>query len=138
MQRAIWVSSLVLLLASVLMADDKEDAAKKEQEKFQGEWKLVQSDEITLKIKGAEYEFNGGGQSEKGKFKFNPSATPAEIDVDITEGTDAGKKQVGIYELKGDKVKFCFALAGETNRPKKFEAAEDGSMILFEFVKVKK
>lgn len=138
MSRTIWVSSLVLLLASVLIADDKEDAAKKEQEKFQGEWKLVQSDEITLKINGADYVFDGGGQVEKGKFKFNPSTTPAELDVEITEGNDAGKKQVGIYELKGDKVKFCFALAGETKRPKKFEAAEDGSIILFEFVKVKK
>jgi uncharacterized protein (TIGR03067 family) len=138
MLRAFWISSLVLFLAGLLIADDKEDAAKKELEKFQGEWHLVQSDEITLKIKGAEYVFDGGGQVEKGRFKFNPAVTPAEVDVDITEGTDAGKKQVGIYELKGDKVKFCFALAGETKRPKKFEAAEDGSIILFEFVKVKK
>ncbi len=131
--------SFLLLLANV-WADDKEEAAKKEQEKFHGEWKMPVpgQGEIVLKMTGAEYEVVLGDQKEKGKMKFNPTAKPNEVDVDITEGTDSGKKQVGIYELKGDKVKFCFAKAGETKRPEKFEAADDGSLILFEFEKVKK
>jgi len=129
--------SCMLLLANV-WADDKEEAAKKEQEKFQGEWKLVGQDSVTLNFKGAEYEFTLGDMKEKGKMKFNPSAKIAEVDVDITEGTDAGKKQVGIYELKDGKVKFCFAKAGETKRPEKFEAADDDSIVLLEFEKVKK
>ncbi len=125
------------LLLMNAWADDKDDA-KKEVEKFQGEWKLTAMEEIILKINGTDYEFNGGGMTEKGKFKFNPSAKPAEVDVDIKEGTDAGKKQVGIYEIKEGKLKFCFARAGETERPKKFEGAEDGSRFVFEFEKVKK
>jgi uncharacterized protein (TIGR03067 family) len=130
--------SCLLLLAHV-WADDKEEAAKKEQEKFQGEWKMMLGgQEATVKFTGAEYEFTFGDQKEKGKMKFNPTAKPKEVDVDITDGNDSGKKQVGIYELKGDKVKFCFAKAGETKRPDKFEAADDGSMILFEFERVKK
>lgn len=127
-----------LLVLACAWADDKEDAAKKEQDKFQGEWTIVGQDDAVLTIKGAEYTFAFGDNKEKGKFKFNPSVTPAQIDVDITEGTDAGKKQVGIYVLKDDTLKMCFAKAGETTRPEKFEAKEDGSIILFAFVKVKK
>lgn len=134
---SIVVLSCLLLLVNV-WADDKEDAAKKEQDKFQGDWKLVGNDEATLKITGAEYTFTLGDTKEKGKMKFNPTSKVAEVDVDITEGTDSGKKQVGIYELKDNKVKFCFAKAGETKRPEKFEATDDGSIFLFEFEKVKK
>lgn len=134
---AIMALSFGLIFLANISADDKEDAAKKEQEKFQGEWKLVGMDNITLNVKGAEYTFTFMGAVEKGKMKFNPSAKPAEVDAEITEGMDAGKKQVGIYEIKGDKFKFCFAPAGETKRPKEFEAGNEGSL-LFEFEKVKK
>lgn len=125
-----------LFLVFAAYADDKEEAAKKEQEKFQGDWTLVDNEGVTLKVKDAEYVFTFMGSVEKGKMKFNPSAKLAEVDVDITEGMDKGKKQVGIYELKDNKLKFCFAQAGETKRPTEFKA-EDGN-ILFEFEKVKK
>ncbi len=126
-----------LLLLTAGWADDKEDAAKKEQEKFQGEWKLVGQEEVSLKFKGNVYEFTFGGQEEKGKMKFNPSTKPSQVDVDITDGNDAGKKQVGIYEWDGDKVKFCFAQAGETKRPEKFDSS-DSNLVSFTFEKVKK
>lgn len=130
--------SCLLLLAHV-WADDKEEAAKKEQEKFQGEWKaVINGIDSSVKFKGEDYEFTYGDMKEKGKMKYNPSVKPNAVDVEITEGSDAGKKQVGIYELKGDKLKFCFAKAGESKRPEKFEASGDGEIILFEFEKVKK
>jgi uncharacterized protein (TIGR03067 family) len=133
------ITALTCLLVLVsAWADDKEEASKKEQEKFQGEWKLVSQEDILLKINGVEYVFTAGEMKEKGKMKFNPATKPAQVDVDITEGTDSGKKQVGIYEMKDETFKLCFAKAGETKRPEKFEAADDGSIILFEFVKVKK
>lgn len=138
MIRVTFTALSCLLLLSHVWADDKDDAAKKEQEKFQGEWKLVGMEGVTVKFKGADYEFDYAGQKEKGKMKYNPKPKPAEVDVDITEGSDAGKKQVGIYEIKDDKIKFCFAKAGETKRPTKFEASGDGELILFEFEKVKK
>jgi len=127
-----------LLVLACVWADDKEDAAKKEQDKFQGDWTIVGQDDALLNIKGAEYTFTLGDTKEKGKFKFNPATKPAQLDVDITEGTDSGKKQVGIYVLKDDTLKMCFAKAGETKRPEKFEASGDGEIILFTFVKVKK
>ena len=102
-----------LLVLACAWADDKEDAAKKEQDKLQGDWTITGQDDALLTIKGAEYTFAFGDGKEKGKFKFNPGEKPAQIDVDITEGTDSGKKQMGIYVLKDDTLKMCFAKAGE-------------------------
>jgi uncharacterized protein (TIGR03067 family) len=38
------------------------------------------------------------------------------IDYDMTEGPTKGEKHLGIYELDGDTVKFCFAAPGK-DRP---------------------
>jgi uncharacterized protein (TIGR03067 family) len=126
----------VLFLTMNAWADDKDDAAKKEADKLQGEWKIVGQD-FTLKIKGTDYEFSAG-ETEKGTMTFNPDTKPAQVDVKIKEGNDAGKKQVGIYKLKGDKLTLCFAMAGETKRPTKFERSQEDGILLFEFEKVKK
>lgn len=137
MSRILYTSLLALLFLANTWADDKDDAAKKELEKFQGEWKLVGSDEIKIQFKEGTYEFSGQGTPEKGKMKFNPFIKPAQVDVEIKEGDDAGKTQVGIYRWDGDKVKFCFAQAGEAKRPANFDN-EGGDHIIFEFEKVKK
>lgn len=126
----------VLFLTMNAWADDKDDAVKKEVDKLQGEWKGI-GQEFTLKIKGNDYEFNAG-ETEKGTMTFNPNTKPAQVDVKIKEGNDAGKKQVGIYKLEGDKLTFCFAMAGETERPTKFERSEGDGVLLFRFEKVKK
>jgi uncharacterized protein (TIGR03067 family) len=126
----------VLFLTMNAWADDKDDAVKKEVDKLQGEWKGV-GQEFTLKIKGNDYEFNAG-ETEKGTMTFNPNTKPAQVDVKIKEGNDAGKKQVGIYKLEGDKLTFCFAMAGETERPTKFEASQEKGILLFRFEKEKK
>lgn len=55
----------------------------------------------------------------KAKFILDPSKTPKAIDYKVTAGPNAGKSQLGIYELTGDSVKFCFAAPGK-DRPKDF------------------
>lgn len=125
----------MLLMVTFMLAKDSDDA-KRELEKFQGSWKLVGNDEVTLTFKGNEYEFNAG-EVEKGKMSFNPGKKPAQVDVEITAGNDAGKKQVGIYEWKDGKVKFCFGPAGSDKRPENFDKTDE-EHITFEFEKVKK
>jgi uncharacterized protein (TIGR03067 family) len=124
---------LGLLALTALQADDK-DAAKKELEKFQGEWKLVSNEDITIKFEGDKYTFSAGPQSEKGTVKLNPSKKPAHLDFDITEGDDKGKTQVGIYEWKNATLIITLAVAGEKERPAKIGEGE----VQFEFEKVKK
>lgn len=126
--------SLGLLALTALQADDK-DAVKKELDKFQGEWKLVENEGITIKFEGDKYTFIAGPQSEKGTVKLNPGKKPAHLDFDITAGDDKGKTQVGVYEWKNDTtLRISLAMAGEKERPGKVGEGE----IQFEFEKVKK
>src|SRR5690349_18558084 len=114
----------VALAAAVLLvlpawAQDKD--AKKELDKLQGEWKLVAGeaegvkiadndlDHSTLLITGDKYDFNSPAEKEKGKLTIKPGTAPLQVDMDVTEGMAQGKKQLGIYEIKGDRVKFCMA-----------------------------
>jgi uncharacterized protein (TIGR03067 family) len=148
MQRLIAVAVLVLL-AWPAWSQDKNDA-KKELEKLQGEWKQVGgegrgnalgADDVantTLTIKGNEYSYDSPAEKEKGKLTLKPGATPAEVDLDITEGASKGEKQLGIYELKGNRLKFCVNEAGQSKRPTKFATSADDTFLIFEFEKVKK
>lgn len=125
------VAGLFLTLLTAAWADDKEDAVKKELEKFKGEWKLVNGD-IVMKFDGNKYDFEAGPNSEKGKFKIDPSKK--HIDLEITEGNDKGKSQPGLYEFKDGKLFIGLAMPGEKDRPAK---REDGE-VQFEFEKAKK
>ena len=49
----------------------------------------------------------------KAKFTIDPTKKPKTIDYKMTEGPTKGKTHLGIYELDGDTVKFCFAAHGE-------------------------
>ncbi len=52
------------------------------------------------------------------------------IDLTIVEGDDAGKTQVGIVEVDGDKLRICFAIPGATERPADFIVKEGFLMVL--------
>ena len=50
----------------------------------------------------------------------DPSTTPRSIDVEITRGSNIGKKMLGIYEVRGDRLVICWGEPGSDKRPKKF------------------
>jgi uncharacterized protein (TIGR03067 family) len=56
----------------------------------------------------------------KAKFTIDPTKKPKTIDYVMLAGLTKGKKQLGIYELDGDRVKFCFAAPGQ-ERPSAFK-----------------
>jgi len=126
------------LLVAGLCADEKSDAIKKEIAKFQGEWRMVGDESAVLKIKGDDYELSKTNYLEKGRQTLHPQAKPAEVDVEIKEGDDAGKKQLGIYEIEGDRLKFCFAPAGSKKRPTKFEFSMEDRTMVYRFLRIKK
>lgn len=129
-----------LAVGLLLGAGDAKEDAKKERKQLQGTWKVVtvrengqskddaengrlifSSDEWSLK-KGDETLF-------KGKFKAAPSKTPKQIDMEITEAQKEqfkGKTAFGIYELKGDELKWCTNKPGESERPKEFSSEAGG------------
>ena len=129
---------LTALVISRAWADDTE-AAKNDLAQLQGEWvmvsgnrdgqalsadmlknskRLCKNDETTVVV--------GGQLLMKAKFTLAPAEKPKGIDYRIIGGANAGKTQLGIYELDGDTVKFCFSPPGK-DRPIDFATkAGDG------------
>jgi len=116
---------------SVARAEDNE-AVKKDLARLQGEWSMVSGSadgqsmpEEMLKqmkrvCKGDESTTTMAGQVfMKAKITIDPSKKPKTIDYEMTEGFTKGKKQLGIYELDGDRFKSCFGAAG-AERPTDF------------------
>jgi len=130
-------SSLRLIVAVALMSltacfGAETEAAKKDREQLQGEWSMVNGGGGGQIVKGAAMGSSkrvckgdettvivGSQLLMKAKFTLDPSTKPKSIDYQVTGGPNAGKSQLGIYELEGDTVKFCFAAPGKA-RPADF------------------
>src|SRR5262249_29705787 len=105
-----------------------------EMARLEGEWTMVSGEiegqpmpEAFRKTarrvaKGDETTVTMGGQLfMKAKYTVDPVRRPRTIDYAMTGGPSRGKTQLGIYELDGNTVKFCFASPGK-ERPTEFSA----------------
>ena len=61
----------------------------------------------------------GGQLIMKARFTLDPSKTPKTVDYQVIDGPTKGKQHLGIYELDGDTVKYCFGEPGGA-RPTEF------------------
>jgi uncharacterized protein (TIGR03067 family) len=129
------VSSLacaLLISASFLGAQDK----KPEMAQLEGEWAMVSGEANGAPMpaaivatgrrvaKDGETTISMGGRMYfKAKFSIDSTKKPKTIDYEMTEGLTKGKKQLGIYEIEGDTVKFCFGAPGK-DRPAEFTSKE--------------
>jgi uncharacterized protein (TIGR03067 family) len=126
------VSALIALVGAAGAQND----AKMEMTRLEGEWSMVSGEangqsmpKETVKggkrvAKDAETVITMGGQIYfKAKFSIDPTKMPKAIDYVMTEGPTKGKTHLGIYEMEGDTVKFCFAAPGRV-RPTEFTAKE--------------
>jgi uncharacterized protein (TIGR03067 family) len=105
---------------------------------LQGTWVLTSmngqnapegSPEISLTFTGEKYNQAIAGQvNERGTFTVDASKKPMSLDLVITEGDDAGKTQLGIFEVTGDTLRVNFDAAGGGQRPADFTAKEGGIM----------
>jgi len=135
-------SALLLALTALLISQawgEETQAAKQDMAQLQGEWSMASaggggaalpSDMLKNSkrvCKGDETTVVVGGQLlMKAKFTLDPSKKPKSIDYQVTGGPNAGKTQLGVYELDGDTVKFCFSAPGK-DRPTDFTTkAGDG------------
>jgi uncharacterized protein (TIGR03067 family) len=142
----------LFLAAGLLIAadDKKDDAAKKDLEKLQGEWVMDS------------HEFNGEKQPEErvkdykrtvkaerftvtladktiveGTFTLDASKKPKTIDITLETGDDKDKKMLGIYEIDGDTYKVCIGAPG-IDRPTEFVSKPDSSHALTTWKRVTK
>jgi uncharacterized protein (TIGR03067 family) len=135
--------TVLLVAAGFLVAADssKDDAAKKDQDKFQGTWK-VQNARLNGKdvppgllarwrvvIAGDKVTIQNGMRDQSFTIVLDPSQKPAAIDFD-------GKAK-GIYQLKGNFLKLCWAKAGN-DRPTKFASKPGSDTVLLLLKRVKK
>ena len=107
-------------------------AAGKQAAALQGTWVITSVNgkpagppELTLTFKGDTYEQALDGKvNERGTLKLDTSKKPMTVDFAITEGSDAGKAQLGIIEVTGDSLKASFDQPNAGKRPADFEARE--------------
>jgi uncharacterized protein (TIGR03067 family) len=132
---------LIAFIFTSARAEDTE-SAKADKARLQGEWTMVsgerdgtpfpanvmndskrvtQSDETSVTVQGQLLM--------KAKFTLDPAKTPKTIDYSVTDGPYAGSAMLGIYELDGDKAKFCFSIPGK-ERPTEFLTKPDDGRTL--------
>jgi len=111
----------------------------------QGAWTMTSSNgqdmtaagapAVVVTITGDKYVQTADGQVvEKGSFKFDETKKPMTLDITIAEGENAGKVQLGIWEIAGNKMTGKLGEPGTATRPTTL-AVEEG---FFTFVMVKK
>jgi uncharacterized protein (TIGR03067 family) len=137
------------LTAAASVDDPKDEAIKKEVEKFEGTWVLVyfkfgevDAKEENLKDLGIIFKrdkmsyLRKGKEVEKRTVKVDPSKKPAEIDLIREEGPLKGRAFKGIYSFEDDKLTMCLADIGK-DRPTEFESKKDSLNTLVVYKKQK-
>ena len=145
--RSLLPAILVLSIVSPASTQPKEksareEASRKELQKFQGTW-IVESQELdgkpakTEEIKartffcGADVFLirKGSELLQLGVQKVDPTKSPKTINATISKGLYQGETMLGIYELDGDRLKVCFDIEGQ-NRPREFKtSAKEGRFL---------
>lgn len=144
---------MLLLTLSVCLAfvpDVTSDAAKTDIASFDGEWSMVSGERDGQPIsadfmkqarrvcKNGETTVSFGDQVFlKARFTIDPSKKPKTIDYKVLEGPNKDKTILGIYDLNGDTLKFCFSSPDE-KRPTDFKSREGSGWTLSEWKRVKK
>jgi uncharacterized protein (TIGR03067 family) len=144
------VPVLVIAAMIVVVPVMAEDVAKKEMAQLEGEWSMVSGEangaampeamvktgkrvakdgETTILLSRQVYF--------KAKFRIDPTKKPKAIDYTMTAGPTKGKTHLGIYDLDGETVKFCFAAPGK-DRPTDFTAKEGSQQTLSVWKRLKK
>jgi len=74
---------------------------------------------------------------DEGKAVIDTSKTPKQLDLTATVGDAKDKVRLGIYEIKGDTMKFVVA-GVDKERPTKFESPAGSGSIYIEYKKAAK
>ncbi len=131
---------LALAVLVLLAADDPKPD---DQPKLLGTWTVVAAEQGGQKLRadtiagqslvfGKERYFvrQSGQTLEEGTYTLDASKTPKSLDLKIVKGPeDAGKTQLGIYQLDGNTLKVAFARPGTEKRPERFVSGGEGGAL---------
>ena len=124
------------------------DIAKKDREKLQGTWSIVElvadgeqapaeiTDILKLVFKDDRLTFTPGEPGFTNyTYKLDTTTKPASFDMIHADGENKGEIMQGIYSWDEDRLKICFANADD--RPKDFSEKSDSGRALYLLKKVK-
>jgi len=116
---------------------------------MEGEWKAAAATHagielggpfltnMTLKIKGDQFDLQAGPLKEKGNVDITAESKPVKLKLTATDGNNKGKTLLAICEQSGpDQLKICYTLKGK-EYPKVFESTEDNKALLVTYERVK-
>ena len=144
------IGIVLSLAASMLFAmTETNNDASPNGRAFNGVWRLSSGEAngkplSEKQIRGGKMVFHDGHYTVTlpevgtvtGTQKLSESKGVQTIDIKDESGSHEGKTCLGIYELKGDKLKVVFASPGEA-RPTKFETAPDSGQWMHVWKRVK-
>ena len=141
---------LVALSLAVLAAKGDDADLQKELAALEGEWTMVSGerdglplppDQITdvkrISMDGETSIVADGQVHVRARYTIDPSKKTKTIDHAQLEGPNKGKTQLGIYELNGDTVKFCFGGPSQ-ERPTDFKTTEGSGKSISVWKRIKK
>jgi uncharacterized protein (TIGR03067 family) len=111
---------------------------------LQGTWEAEKDGKkLTLTFAKKEFTVIMNGEKVTGTFKTDGKKNPKEIDMSVVdaEGQHAaykGKTSLGIYELKGDTLRWCAAEPGMDRRPTEFTNSQGDAKFMLVELKRKK
>ncbi len=144
--------AVVALLAVVATARPQDEASKKDLQAMEGTWTVVVHEadgkklsaeeakkaDSKLIVKAGKYTvYFGDKEIAAGTIKLDAAKTPKQIDAIADEGPGKGMAMPGIYEIKGDAMRVCFAQPGK-DRPREFRTQEGTGQLLLGYKRVKK
>jgi uncharacterized protein (TIGR03067 family) len=131
-----------------VQSSDTRNAAT-DREKIRGSWTVERVEaegkevpielfkDMTLTFEGDKYTVKVGEQVvQAGTHKLDPSRSPKTFDDTVVAGTNQGAVIVGIYEISGDTLKFCFDPEGK-QRPTAFKTTPGSQVTLGVYKRVK-
>lgn len=131
--------SVMLAIGFLAAVEAPSNSVMKKSDSLHGTWKLT-GGEMNAKpmtaeqLKAGKLVVDGekfsvtllGKPAVTGTEKLNSKKSPKTIDITDTSGPNAGKTCLGIYELRGDDFRVCFAAPGKV-RPTDFTSTADGT-----------
>jgi uncharacterized protein (TIGR03067 family) len=127
----------------LLGADDAKKSDKPDEKNILGTWTVVSVEEegkkqdlpknVKAVVTRDKITFTADGKTlNELAYKIDASKKPKWIDLTIR-----GKKQTGIFEIKGDVLRICGTDSDRVKRPTAFETKADSEHILMVFKRAK-
>ncbi len=82
-----------------------------------------------LILKGNDYTVETAAGADRGTIKLEPDKQPKAMDIIGVEGPNKGKTFLAIFEMKGDTLRICYDLSGQS-RPTEFATKAGTALFL--------